>query len=248
LGGAVSAVEPVVIDELGDVAAQRCEVAETVQAGDEEPGVDGAGDGRGDRHRGHDGDARDVVHVPGGEAAPGFAEQHDPVGRMIVVAYESAQRDVAGAPEHDQVHVNVAGRRGRRGRRGRGGRGSGVDDANVGLAARGVGEREAVGDGDLVVARVGDAEQGCRGRRVDGDELHRVMAGGVERQNRSDGAGSLAASGAVEDHVEGGHRGRLLSLRWVDAVCGLHNDWLRWWRCVRDAVEPRRQGPQRWRP
>ena len=177
-----------------------------MQTGEEEPGVDGAGHRRGDGHRGDDRDPGDVVHVSRSEAPSGLAQQHDPVRRPPVVAYEAAEGDVARASEHDQVEFNVAHPRGRHGRR------SGVDDANVGLTARGAGEHEAVGDGDLVCARVGDAEQSCGGRRVDGDELHRAMAGGVDGQGRGDGARPLAASGAVEDHVEGGHNGRLLSL------------------------------------
>ena len=66
-------------EQAGDVSAQRREVSEAVQAGDEQSGVDGAGDGRVDRHDGYDGHPGHVCHVSGGEAAPRLGDGHDPV-------------------------------------------------------------------------------------------------------------------------------------------------------------------------
>lgn len=51
-----------------------------MQAGDEEPGVDRAGDARVDGHGGHDRNARDVGDVPARQAAPRFGDQDDAVG------------------------------------------------------------------------------------------------------------------------------------------------------------------------
>ena len=51
-----------------------------MQAGDEEPGIDRAGDARVHGHGGHNRGAGDVGDVAAREAAPRLGDEDDPVG------------------------------------------------------------------------------------------------------------------------------------------------------------------------
>ena len=90
------------------------------------------------------------------------------------------------------------------------GDGPGVDDADLRVADGLSRERELLGDAALALGWLCDTEQGGRGPRVNGHELRADVAGGVEGEGGGDSAGSLAATGSVEDHVEGAHRYRAL--------------------------------------
>ena len=171
-----------------------------MQTSEEESGVDGASDRRGHGHSGDDGDAGDVAHIAVVETAAHLAEHDHAIRTSAAREYDTAQRDVARASQHDQVNVAVAGE----------GDGPGVDDADLRVADGLSGEREPVGHATLALRRFGDTQQGGRGRQVGGYELRADVAGGVDGKGGGDSAGSLAATGSVEDHVEGAHRYRLL--------------------------------------
>ena len=64
-------------------AAEVGELGESVDAGDEESGVDGLGDRGAGADRCGDGDVEDVGHVSGGEGAFGFLDDDDGVVRTV---------------------------------------------------------------------------------------------------------------------------------------------------------------------
>ena len=70
-----------------------------MEAGDEDAGVDAAGDGRVEGDGGDDGDAEHVGHVTLGQGPVGFGDDdHAVVGDAA--ADQGGEGDVAGAPEH----------------------------------------------------------------------------------------------------------------------------------------------------
>jgi hypothetical protein len=80
-----------------DVLAEAGELPQRVRAGDEEAGVDRAGDVRSDVDLGDDGHATHVLHVSQREAAASLAQHHDAVRRQLAV-HDAAQTEVAGPP------------------------------------------------------------------------------------------------------------------------------------------------------
>ena len=73
-----------------------------VEPGEQEAGVDGAGDGRVDRDRGDDRDAEHVGDVPVRERPPGL-DHEDHAVEPSACAQEAAERDVARSPEQGVV-------------------------------------------------------------------------------------------------------------------------------------------------
>ena len=92
---------------VGREGAERGELAQAVQARDEQSSVDCAGNiGRGVNDGDH-GDVEHVGHVAGGEAALAFGDEDDAVRLRFRGGEETRQGDVAGPAEHDVVLVGA---------------------------------------------------------------------------------------------------------------------------------------------
>jgi hypothetical protein len=77
------------------------EIGEVVEAGEEESGVDGSGDGLADGHLGDDRDASDLRDVPGGEAPALLGEQDDATRRRSCSFQRGCEGEVARAPNDE---------------------------------------------------------------------------------------------------------------------------------------------------
>ncbi len=188
---------------VGREGAERGELAQAMQARDEQSSVNRAGNIGRDVDRCDHGDVEHVGHVAGGEAALAFGDEDDPVRSLVSGRQEAREGDVARAAEDDVVLVGSR---------------RCCDAVSVwrvdhdGLrrrlveCGRGRYQCEVRGDFD---GFVGDGhrdadERGGRGHV--GDEFGRAMTRGVERERGGDGRGALSAACAGQQDRAGRHR------------------------------------------
>lgn len=162
-----------------------------VEAGEEEAGVDGAGDALAGSHRRHHGQTRNLGHVPGGQTSSRLGHQDDALWGLRS-RHDARQGQVARSPQDGVVlALRLVGER--RGRRGA------VHHGHFGAGNRYFGEHEPTGDLDsLAVDRPGDAQQRCRNVRLVADQRGAVVAGGKHGEGGSNRRCPLAAPGSAD--------------------------------------------------
>jgi hypothetical protein len=164
-----------------------------VVAGGEQAGVDGPGDGRADLDNRHDGDAEHFCYVGGRQATARFGHKDHPVGGRAGSSDQTGHGQVARSTQHGVVlaHVALSSDRGAH---------AGVDDQDLVVIGRAVGEPELGGDLDIHVRRPGrsNPQQGGHGMRVGGGENGGPVAGGKQGDGGRHGRRPLPTPGAGE--------------------------------------------------
>jgi hypothetical protein len=172
----------------GDEAAEGVKVAESMEAGQQQAGVDGPGYGVGDGHGCDHRCAGHLSHVPGGEAPALLRQQDDAGRRRCRVLQEGSEGEVAGAPHHGEAVVG--------------------DDTPVPGRARASvdhgggarhwlrGEPQARGRLQwLLGVMPWQAEQDGCGANVGDDQRGGPVSGGEDGENGGNGRGALPALG-----------------------------------------------------
>lgn len=176
------------------------------KAGEEEAGVDGAGDGWAGDDGGHDGHVEHLDHVAGGEGSLVLGDEDDAVWSRSCGGEDGGEGDVARASEN---RVAVAGGAcgGCCGHGAVAALDAGVDHDELGLVRVGTGaEDEAVGHlHPLVVDGEWDADEGGGGGRIVAGEHRRLVLAGEQGDGGGDGCRALPAACAGDDD-RAGHR------------------------------------------